>query len=154
MTNPNQFLLFAVVVVSAVLNLTFLQGEASPHPKPLLDKTKNLSDLTPEEREALIEKILSQLIKCESGGNPRAIGLDRNGAANRGVLQFKPRTLHKFAVRYGFLPKTVKLSEVMARIHDPDLQIKTAREMIKRNGHRKKFWKTQFPGCSKRMGLW
>ncbi|HWP49422.1 MAG TPA: transglycosylase SLT domain-containing protein [Candidatus Limnocylindrales bacterium] len=154
MTNPNQFLLFAVVVVSAVLNLAFLQGEAYPHPKPLLDKTKNLSDLTPEEREALIEKILSRLIRCESGGNPKAIGLDRNGATNRGILQFKPKTLRKFAIKYGFLPKTIKLSEVRARIHDPDLQIKTAREMIKRNGHRKQFWKTQFPGCSKRMGLW
>jgi hypothetical protein len=142
------------VVVGVVLTLTLLQREAYSHPWPNFGEAKKLQDLTREEREALIEDLLRHLVRCESRGNPKAVyKVDRDGTPSWGILQFKPKTLRRFGVKYGFLPRNIKLKEVMLRIFDSDLQINTAREMIKRHGHKKSFWKREFPACSRKLGL-
>ena len=48
-----------------------------------------------ETASGRVDKIMRDLIQCESGGNPKAINpYDLDKTASYGILQFKPQTLY------------------------------------------------------------
>lgn len=77
---------------------------------------------------------LDRLAMCESGMNPRAIS--RSGKY-RGAFQFSLRTWRSMSQRAGD-PAT----------HTYEEQRDSARELVQRAG-----WRTQFPGCSRKLGF-
>ena len=86
-------------------------------------------------------EMIELLVKCESGGNPGAIG--DNGKA-RGVLQFHRGTLKSFAVKYGL---RTELTE--ADYSNTSLQREVARKMIEENKNNLRHWLV----CSRKQNL-
>ncbi len=87
------------------------------------------------------EAWLTDLIICESNGNPEAINpIDRDGTSSYGLLQFKPSTFTGYRTQYG-----LKEAELM----DPEAQKETVRHMMQDGGVN---WYQQFPDCTRRLG--
>jgi hypothetical protein len=62
-------------------------------------ESQNITDYEYQKKETDLSVILNCLIKCESGGNPLAVGK----AGERGILQFMPKTYKSYCVdKYGF----------------------------------------------------
>lgn len=99
--------------------------------------------------------ILYDLVPCESGWRDEALNpKDLDGTPSYSTLQFKPSTLLYFGHRYGTIPDDLEDHEIYNLINDPAIQITTADKMIEEYGHSEKFWRQQWPDCSKKHGYW
>jgi len=108
----------------------------------------------PTHATARTRAILTDLIPCESGGDPEALNpLDLDGTPSHGILQFKPTTLYQFAREFDILTD-IEPDEIYNVLYDPDIQIATATKMIEKYGDNIAFWKQQWPDCSKKYGYW
>lgn len=68
--------------------------------------------------------ILTDLIQCESGGNPLAFNsMDTDGATSTGILQFREPTLFLWMKQYRNMD--IEEPEVSNLIFDPQVQIDT-----------------------------
>jgi hypothetical protein len=106
----------------------------------------------PEETDPKVVRILTDLIRCESRGNPNALNkIDRDGTPSYGLLQFKPSTFH--AVLKQYIDPTITEEQSFAKIYDGDLQIKAFIAWFG-DGRPISWWQQQFPACSKLYGYW
>lgn len=93
------------------------------------------------------EPFVEFLVKCESGGNERAINpLDKDGFPSWGLLQFKPDTLFGYVNKYKTLPD-IERQEIMNVIFDGELQLRVLAEMLK---DPEVDWYQEFPACYRR----
>ena len=156
---------FSGVFTSSFSNQSYAQdssnGIYSSFVRPILDSISipsTSSDVKYKAKVDRINSIVEKLIKCESRGNPRAYNKnDLDNTPSYGILQFKPGTLYSFGMEFKLLPSDFPENEILNRMDEPDLQIAVAKKMIEKYGmgaNAKKFWKQQFPSCSKQQGLW
>jgi hypothetical protein len=121
----------------------------------LASSTKNSWSLPPYLTGVPRDRIMPNLISCESGGDPMAINpVDRDGTASIGLLEFKPETLYTNAIKYGLLSSSTPKSEIMKVIYNAQLQIDVASYMIENNWHSVSWWAQQFPSCAKKHNYW
>lgn len=84
-------------------------------------------------------RVLIDLIKCESGGNPKVINpQDTDGTASIGLLQFKPST-YKTAGGKDIMNGQEQLNVFLDWYGD---------------GKSVYWWQHQFPACSQRHNYW
>ena len=77
---------------------------------------------------------MSQLIDCESQGNPKAVNWNDakiTGYPSRGILQFQEPTFLNEGKLYGLLPADFTLKESNMLINNPELQKEIARNMLR-----------------------
>lgn len=107
----------------------------------------------PCETDRKTEIIITDLIRCESGGKEKAINeVDRDGTASYGLLQFKPSTLLG-AIRQFKLMPDLEDGEIMNVMLIGDLQIRAFIGMYG-GGKPVEWWAQQFPACSKKHKYW
>lgn len=123
----SRFWVYLVLLVIIVLTLWILSGlvfayfqEENPSEVPLnAFYEQPRIPLTPLPTKN--DELINQLIECESGGNPEAIG-DEGKAI--GILQFHYPTFKRYCVeRYDYRND----------ITDPEIQYNCAREMLAEN---------------------
>ena len=92
-------------------------------PPPVL----SVHTLFPAEPYATEEQLLwvSELAKCESGGNDSVVVLDTNGLYSRGRFQFQLRTWLAYGKKFGATKEN---------IFDGELQEKVVIEMLNNGG--------------------
>ena len=101
-----------------------------------------------------VRRILTDLIKCESNGDPNALNpKDKDSTPSYGLLQFKTKTLYSEGKRYNII-NDIEPREILNIIYFPEIQIKVAAEMIKNNKDNINWWKQQFPACAKKYDYW
>lgn len=155
----NKIWLFAVILTALALSLWFLPLNTVSYQSDALDPVLDEPALPPlpygipRGLPAKTERILIDLIKCESQGNPNALNeVDRDGTASYGLLQFKPATLHAVVTQYKILPDIEK-DEILNVIYDGDLQIRAFLAYYG-DGQPISWWQQQFPACSKKYNYW
>lgn len=145
------------VIASAfvVLSMTGSQNATEPAQAPQkLHETPRIEEILNSVQNPRTRAILTDLVHCESSGNPEAINpKDLDGTPSHGCLQFKPGTLYGFGKEAGLFPD-MEPGEIYNVLYDPELQIEVAVYMIEKYGHEQKFWDQQWPGCSKKYHYW
>lgn len=113
--------------------------------------TSTVSYTIPEDASPKVKRILKDLIKCESGGNPRALNkVDRDGTSSYGLLQFKPST---FLMALKLIKPDATYQEAFNSIYNGDLQVKAWIAWYG-DGKPVSWWRQQFPACSKKFNYW
>jgi hypothetical protein len=123
----------------------YLVATTSPSlslPKP---QKRTLASLSDENvySPALLDKVLTALAKCESGGNPERINPNDMGSPSYGKYQFKQGTWITQLRKYGYFPEAED-NELMNFVLDEDIQDELTRKIILDNGWR--HWTNCFQG--------
>lgn len=125
---------FTVVSIASA-NTTELHYERMHEP----EMQKVLADLEVILNALAQEIWIQRLIKCESGGNPRALNADDGGSRSVGILQFKDKTFMHFS-------KVYELSNIPQDIWRAENQIELVRKML--NDGLENHW----ANCTRKLG--
>ena len=103
-------------------------------PKP---QNRTLASLSDEVvySPVLLDKVLTALAKCESGGNPEKINWNDLGSPSYGKYQFKEKTWIAQLRKYGYFPEAED-QELMNFILDGDVQDSLTRKIVNDGGWR------------------
>ena len=135
------------IYISLQIALAQLQIELN---KKELTKELTIEKELIDKEITMEEKYLDKLINCESQGNETAVNLEDakiNKLPSFGILQFSPYTLLNAAKRYGLVPQSFTLKEILAMRFNSSFQKEVARKLLADGGWA--HWRT----CSKRIGL-
>lgn len=89
---------------------------------------------------------------CESKAIDSAINkVDRDGTPSYYNFQFKPDTFEYYGKMYEVLPKEMTAAAARTAMASSTLQMEVVRAMVADSKHID--WHTQFPDCTKRLGL-
>lgn len=155
----SKYILIAIASVAMVSPMSAIQIASNIGPEqaqvasiPIVPLT--VGQLLNQVENPRTRAILTDLVKCESSGNPNALNpLDLDGTPSYGCLQFKDTTLYHFAKEFDILPE-IELAEIHNVIYDPQIQIAVAEKMIEKYGHQRSFWQQQWPACSLKYNYW
>ena len=128
-----------ILQLAAGLIFLFPAVSATPTLPPQINATSTIQ--VPDK----IDSVIDGLIKCESGGNPLAVG---DSGKARGILQFWPGTFLTQMKKYKLLPDAED-KEIMNFYTDSDMQRRLARKMLEDDMNNLRHW----TNCGKRLGL-
>lgn len=100
----------------------------------------------PPAKEVVLEYFVEELAKCESGQDPLVVNPHDGGSPSYGYVQFKELTWVN-QIRFYKMLSNAEDKELMNFIHDKDVQIELAKNML-RDGK----WE-HWRNCAKRIGL-
>ena len=107
----------------------------------------------PENLSPYTNRVLTDLLKCESGYNALALNaVDRDNTPSFGALQFKPTTWTGVLQKY--YDPNITPEQAFLKIFDGDLQVKVWVLWFEDGVKTQAWWDNQFPDCAKKYGYW
>lgn len=99
-------------------------------------KTKTMETKTSESLQEIqqveLNQLFEDLVKCESTNNELAINRkDTDGTASFGLLQWKPETFRRLAVKYGVIGEKADWNWTMTLVFDRRVNKKIFVEVMK-----------------------
>ncbi|MCM8808512.1 MAG: hypothetical protein NC926_11375 [Candidatus Omnitrophica bacterium] len=143
MKNDNEKKLILILILIFLVLTLFISNS-------LKIKNKNLEQLKDIEEQEIINKKFEELINCESSNNELAINRkDSDGTASFGLLQWKPETFRRLAVKYGIIGEKADWNWIMTLIFDRRVNKKIFTEIMNDTAENPyNLW----PICCKKIG--
>ncbi len=131
---------FVVFITAGILILISKNGMNKIHEQEELIEIKNQK----------INKLFEDLVMCESSNNELAINRkDSDGTASFGLLQWKPETFRRLAIKYGIIGEKADWNWIMTLIFDRKVNKKIFVEVMKdKTENPYNLW----PICCKKIG--
>lgn len=92
-------------------------------------RQENMVEIDKEEE---INKLFEDLVMCESSNNELAINRkDSDGTASFGLLQWKPETFRRLAIKYGVIGEKADWNWIMTLVFDRKVNKKIFAEVMR-----------------------